>query len=214
MTRNVVPDRKEIFSFHDEQSGFDEAATDILRRLIEQQRDTVLASENVITYSHGERWTAWQQGDEDKTHEFQEHCHEEVIKFQDIIDHKIPILPTYLLRIAEGVHSEFMKTLYKTLHEATQRTGNVVDAKQHSSPAEAFIEMLRKIEFGVDRAGAVSRPQIHLAPEMSEKFVKDIEMQGVEFRKEVAKLTAAKEAAALEREAKRKARFVNSTDEQ
>ena len=116
--------------------------------------------------------------------------------------------------MVEGVHSEFMKMIYQTVHEATERTGNVVDAEQHGSPAKAFMEMLRKIEFGVDRDGAVSRPQIHLGSEIYEKFTKDIEAQGVEFREKVEELTAAKEAAALEREAKRKARFVKPADEQ
>lgn len=115
--------------------------------------------------------------------------------------------------MVEGVHSEFMKMMYQTVHEATERTGNVVDAKQHDSPAEAFMEMLRKIEFGVDRDGAVSQPQIHLAPELYEKFVKDIDTQGLEFREKVKELTAAKRAAARKREAKRKARFVKPADE-
>ena len=214
MAQNAEPDRQELFTFHDAQSEFDEAANEIIRRFLEKQRDTVIASENVISYSHGERWMAWQKDDEDKTHEFQKHSHEESITFQDIIDHKISILAEYIHAMAEGVFSQFMTTLYQTLHEATERTGNVVDAKKHGSQAEAFLEMLRKIEFGVDRYGAVSRPQIHLSPEMADKLMKDLEAQGVEFRQKVEELTAAKEAAALEREEKRKAGFVKPAGEQ
>lgn len=214
MTKKEEPARKEIISFDKEQSGSDEEITNIIRRLIEQQRDNVIASQNVISYSHGEGWLAWQHGEQDETREFQEHSHEESIKFQDLIDHKISTLPEYITAMAEGVHAEFMKMIYQTIHESTEQTGNVVNAKQHSSQAEAFLEMLRKIEFGVDRDGAVSRPQIHLSPKMFDKFQNDIDAQDAEFRAKVEELTAEKETAALEREAKRKARFVKPADEE
>ena len=205
-------DRKEIFSFRSEQREFDAAVAEIIRGLIEQNRNAVMSPDNVIAYSHGEGWIAWQQNDEETTHFFQEHTHGENIRFQDIIDHKLSILPDFILHMAEGVHSIFMKSVYKTLHEATEKTGNVVDVKQHGSAADAFLEMLRKIEFGVDRHGTVSRPQIHLPPQAYQKFVKDLEAQGDEFKKKVEEITAAKEAAALEREAKRRERFTKPTE--
>ena len=206
--------RMEMFSFVAEQSKFDESVTELIRDLVEQQRDTIMPRENVISYSHGEGWMAWQDGDDEETHEFQEHRHEEIIKFEYIVDHKISILQNQILRIVEGMHGNFMKMMFQTMHEATQKSGNVVDAQKHASTADAFLESLRQIEFGVDQHGEISRPQFCLSPKVYDKFVKDLETQDADFKKKVEEITKAKEAAALERESARKARFTKSTSNQ
>ena len=99
-----------------------------------------------------------------------------------------------------------MRTLYETVSSAVEEVGNVVDAKGKPTP-DAFLEMLSKIEFGVDRKGEVTRPEVHLAPEAVPKFMKALEDAGPAFRSQVDQLIAAKEIAALAREKERKSRF-------
>ena len=50
MTQNAEPDRQELFTFHDAQSEFDEAVNEIIRRLLEKQRDTVIASHFIFPW--------------------------------------------------------------------------------------------------------------------------------------------------------------------
>jgi hypothetical protein len=104
------------------------------------------------------------------------------------------------------MESGFMRTLYETVSSAVQEVGNVVDAKGKPTP-DVFLEMLRKIEFGVNRRGEVTRPEIHVHPETAPGLIKALEDAGPAFQAEVDRLTAEKEAEALAREARRKARF-------
>jgi len=104
-----------------------------------------------------------------------------------------------------------MQTLYQTVPEAVEEVGNVVDAKGKTTTG-AFLEMLRKIEFGVDRKGEVTRPEIHTHPDNAPKFLKALEDAGPEFGAEVERLMAEREAEALERERVRKTRFKKRAD--
>src|SRR4051812_39942287 len=104
-----------------------------------------------------------------------------------------------------------MRGLYETVSEAVEQVGNVVSGKGKPKP-EAILKALRKIEFGVNRKGEVTRPEIHLHPDQVPEFVKAVQEAGPEFNAEVNRVTAEKDAAALAREAERKARFKKRMD--
>jgi hypothetical protein len=106
------------------------------------------------------------------------------------------------------MRSDFMRTMYDHISKSVEEVGNVVDAKG-KPPTEAFLEMLRKIEFGVNRKGEVTRPEMH---NVSPQFVKALDDAGAEFEAEVARLTEAKEAQALAREGERVGRFKKRTN--
>tara|TARA_R110001606_G_scaffold358188_2_gene509744 strand:+ start:154 stop:522 length:369 start_codon:yes stop_codon:yes gene_type:complete len=113
----------------------------------------------------------------------------------------------HIVGMTEGVHKLFMRSLYETVHEATERSGNIVDVKEIGSIPEAFLEMLRRIEFSVSQDGSISRPEVHLSPDMYEKFAKEIEGQDEQYKKEIENITRIKETEAIERESARKSRF-------
>ena len=199
--------QKEIFSFSEISEGFDMAINNTIQRVVEKRRDDAMPSENVAHYVHGRKWLQVADFEAGEEGEFEEHSHEEIIDTKSIISHDLSCLYTFITNVCNAVHSEFMQYLFKKVHETTEKTGNVVKASDCGSQAEAFLEMLRSIEFGVDRQGNISRPEIHLAPQAFESFVASLERQDEEFHQLVEKLTEEKEHSALTRETKRKARF-------
>jgi hypothetical protein len=109
--------------------------------------------------------------------------------------------------VAETISSEMKKNIYATVSAAADGTGNVVSTKAAGSPALAFLEMLRKIEFGVNPKGEVTLPDLHLSPEMGQKMFDDLNSQGPEFRNEVERIKREKALDALQREQARLAKF-------
>lgn len=190
-------------------SDFDKALSEDVAIAIKEQRKVVLSGDNVFGYTHGTRWhtRTEETTDENETNEMQKHTTEVEIPFQDIIDNNLEALTRYRNTIVSGMMQELMRVMYETVNESTKRTGNVVDAKGGGFKAEQYIEMLEKIEFGVDRNGNVSFPEIHAGPELVEKMLKELSAQGPEFEKRVQEITQNKSEAALKREAERKSKF-------
>jgi hypothetical protein len=67
--------------------------------------------------------------------------------------------------------------------------------------------MLEKIEFGVDRDGNVTLPQIHAAPNVVDEIHRVLTSQGPDFERRVERVKREKIKAALKKEESRKARF-------
>lgn len=192
-------------------SDFDKALSEDVASTIKEQRKAVLPGDNVFGYTHGTRWHARsaETKDENEINEMQKHTMEVEIPFRDIVDNNLDALARYRDTLVSGMIQEFMRFMYETVSESTKKTGNVVDAKGRGFKAEQFIEMLEKIEFGVDRNGNVSFPEIHAGPELAEKMLKELSAQGPEFEKRVQEITQKKSEAAVKREAERKYKFPN-----
>lgn len=190
-------------------SDFDKAMSHDVANAIKEQRKAILPGDNVFGYTHGTRWhtrTA-ETKDENEINEMQTHSTEVKIPFQDIIDNDLEALARYKNTLVSGMMQELMSVMYQTVNESTKRTGNVVDAKGGGFKVEQFIEMLEKIEFGVDRNGNISFPEIHAGPELAEKMLSELSAQGPEFEKRVQEITQEKSEAALKREVERKSKF-------
>jgi hypothetical protein len=190
-------------------SDFDKALSEDVAIAIKEQRKAVLPGDNVFGYTHGTRWhtRTTETNEENEINEMQRHSTEVEISFQDILDNDLEALARYRNTLVSGMMQELMSVIYQTVSESTEKTGNVVNAKGGGFKAEQFIEMLQKIEFGVDRDGNVSFPEIHAGPELAEKMLKELSSQGPEFEKRVQEITREKSEAALKREAGRKSKF-------
>jgi hypothetical protein len=167
---------------------------------------SILNPRNVQHFSHGLDWRT-HSGDE-QAKEKSTMKKEEVewaINYSDIVAHRLEILPQTIQSITKAMNEKVRAGLYSTVSESTERSGNVVDAKKAGSNTQAFLEMLQKIEFGVDESGKVSLPEIHLAP--GNPIIEDLRRAGPAFEAEVERLITEKSAAALERERQRKSRF-------
>jgi len=110
--------------------------------------------------------------------------------------------------VAVEMGRQFTQMFYRTTSDACDSVGNVVDAQASGSLAEAFLEVLEKIEFMADRNGKVSMPELHVGSDVGSRLLalKDNAPPG--FNEKVEALQARKIQEAKAREVERKAKFV------
>lgn len=126
----------------------------------------------------------------------QTHQHELTIKFDDLIEHNLVAMKTALIEIVNTMHASIMTVFYSNVKETAESVGNTLSLKDTGSNAIAFLEVLKKIEFGIGKDGKPSLPQIHASPEMVDAFLSDLRSQGPEFEQEVEQIVREKVAAA------------------
>ncbi|MBQ0799206.1 MAG: hypothetical protein KBT63_07945 [Porticoccaceae bacterium] len=196
-------------------SEFDDALSEDIVSALQEQRKAILPSENVFGYSHGTRWrtSTAGNGDENEDGEMQVHSSEIEISFQEIVDNDLGAFAKYRNLVVSRLMEEFMRSMYQTVSDSTEKTGNVVNAKGGGFKAEQYVEMLERIEFGVDRNGNVSFPEIHAGPELVEKMRQELSAQGPDFEKKVQEIIQRKSEAALVKEDGRKSKFPKFGDE-
>lgn len=160
---------------------------------------------NVQRFVHGRSWQSHQSYDPDQVSELEQYQHQMNVEFDDVMLRRLELIENTLSKLSNEMAETFVRGLYATVSDVCDKYGNVVSAGKE--PAKAFIEMLEKIEFGVDRDGNVSMPQIHAGTAAIESFRRDATMNSIEFENEVAKIKELKSVEALERESARKAKF-------
>ena len=198
-------DRRRVpFPYDMELKKFDQAFRDNLRAYLNNKRAEFIPAENVQAYQHG---TGWKSGVSDDVSELRSHEHELTVKFDDLIAHDVSSMRKTFLQLADALHGSEMRMMYSIVSKAADAAGNKVSAKSAGSHAEAFLEALRRIEFGVDRDGRPSLPQIHASPEMVDAMLKELQNQGPEFEREVERIKQEKIAEAQAREHSRLLRF-------
>ncbi len=109
-------------------------------------------------------------------------------------------------KLAQMFCRSFAEHMYRTVGDGAESVGNTVHGEGKSFP-DQFIEMLEKIEFGVDKQGVPTLPEIHASPEYAQKMLDALNAQGPEYSERVEQIKERKSAAALERERERKSRF-------
>lgn len=195
------------FSFSELERSFEEELMEVIRRLLDAERAKYINPKNALSYTHGGRWLEDKGPDAVGESSFEQHGHELSLHLKDVVDHKLEVLPEYVAEIVSTFTKDFVRSLFSKIEEVTDRTGNVVDQKKHPTQALAIVEMLEKIQFGVDRDGKVSRPTIHLGKEGLAKLRASLEAGGSELTERIDAITARKESEAIEREQARKKRF-------
>jgi hypothetical protein len=199
--------RKDAFDFSQELAAFEKSLLELLREQVRMARESVLSPENVQAYNHGSRWASLSSNRAERVSTFKEHSNMVEIPWRHLVEHDLSAIPRYVGEMVTGIHKEFMEFLYMTVHEACEESGNTVSAREAGSPAVAFLQALKTIQFSVNRQGKVTRPEFHAGTEAFEALKKNIEGQGEEFRREVERITSEKEREALQREEARKQRF-------
>jgi len=207
--KNMKEPRVIPFRLSSKLSEFDRAFNEDLATKLQEQTRTIISGENALGYSHGKKWrtrTANSDG-EANDGEMKTHSSEVAIPFQEIVDNDLHSVSRYQNIMISGMMQEFMSSFYQVISDASAKTGNVVDGKGEGFKAELFVEVLEKIEFGVDQEGKVSMPQIHAGPELADKIFRELSAQGPEFEEKVQKIIKRKSEEALEREEDRKSKF-------
>ncbi|BBI21283.1 hypothetical protein EKJ_21300 [Qipengyuania flava] len=160
--------------------------------------------------NHGQAWVHSARDPEPNT-SMHRMSAEWSVPYAKIVENDLGLIASTLVPVKDELDRQFASNIYSVVGAAADRVGNVVEAKKAGSFAESMLEMLEKIELGVDREGNVSMPQIHAGPDAYEKIVKEIDNVPQDISDRIEKLKEKKIQEALEREEKRKNKFKRDT---
>lgn len=201
-----VDPRLVCFEKPDDERAFSTSLTLAMGALHKQSSQMFVCENNVLRFNHGSRWVhSAREVDEEPA--MRTISAEWLIPFKDIAENDLGLIERSMAPVSESMDRQFAQNLYGVVGAAATKVGNVIDAREEGSVAQSFLAMLRKIEFGVDRDGNISMPQMHVSPEMGDRMLKELRNQPPEFELEVEQIKAEKAKAALAREAERKAKF-------
>jgi len=210
-TKKSHTPRPEYFELPAESGGVNEAIIETVRALQRQFINQKMPEDNTLRYTHGRAWSN-RSNPEAVDGGFHEHSAEWATPFQDLIDGDLTLIPKFVKHVTEEFQRQFTEMIYSTVEKVTLTTGNVVSAHQPGGFPAAFLEMLRKVEFGVDKKGNVSLPELHTGSD-AKKLIEQLQAQPSEFKEEVERIKAEKIEAAHARETERKAKFKSKKSE-
>ena len=204
------PDKTDprIFCFErdEDDHAFDASVTALMRTMQDQSRKMFIHEHNVHRMNHGANWVhSAREAEPDTT--MHSISAEWTIPFAGIAENDLNLIAQTVRPINEEMERQFVQNIYGVIGSAAAKIGNIVDAKESGSFALSMLEMFRKIEFGVDRDGNVSMPQIHVAPGMYERIVNEMQDVPPDLSEEIERVKAEKVQLALDREIERKAKF-------
>lgn len=191
-----------FFEMREEGDAFELSVTKLVGRLIRQKTGERIPLENHQAYSHGRTWRH-PANEHATTGEMQTHGAEVVTPFDDFLNNDFSIVPRMIQSIVQQFDEAQARMLYETVAEVCEASGQTVDARDKPFP-EAFMEAFRKLEFGVDRDGNPSLPEIHVG---SMKMVEQLQAMGEEYQAEFERLKQEKMDRARAAEAERRNRF-------
>ncbi len=197
-----------IFCFDrpEEEEAFEQSVVALIETLNERARAMFVSPQNVLRMNHGRQWVHSARAPEPDTsmHSISTKWQ---IPFADLANNDLELIARSVLPVSEEMSRQFAQNTYRVLGAAAESVGNVVNAKIAGSVIASLQEMMSKIEFGVDREGKVSMPQIHVGTGAYEKLVEAIENMDPEVAAGIELLKETKSKQALEREAERVAKF-------
>lgn len=197
--------RHEFGSYTREAKAIQAAIGDHVGSIAQSRLHRIIPEENVRRFIHGVGWTSPaspEHGDDT----MKVVSNEYVIRFDDVVGHDLSVIAKSILSVAQGMSDQQIKGIFESVSGACERSGNVVNAAEKPFP-EAFMEMMEKIELGVDADGEVSMPSIFVGPEEGERMIKTLLEQPPEYQARAEALMEQKKAAALAAEGERLSRF-------
>lgn len=195
----------EYGSYPRETAAVQEAVGTAIVGIVRRRTHDFIPEENTRRFNHGTTWITPAKPELGKD-EMVTIGHESSIKWDDIVDQNLSIIPTSIVSIGTDMAEQQVKMMFHSVSAACDRSGNVVDAAERPL-ADAFMEMLEKIEFGVDRSGEVSLPSIYVPPDTGDRMIGELEGQPEEYQQRVKCIIEAKKTAALDAEKARLNRF-------
>jgi hypothetical protein len=173
---------------------------------LQLELDKMIAPENRYKLTHGVSWGAPTDGGPDR---FERATGQTSMNLAALANQELDAVGAILSSLSEQMNAAIIGGLYETVSEAADKVGNVVSSRQQGSAANAFLEMLRKLEFGVDRQGRVSFPSLHVHPEAGAKLLAELQAQGPDFHEEVRRVQKEKVESALAREQERLGKYLD-----
>jgi hypothetical protein len=90
----------------------------------------------------------------------------------DVYNFNLEKICTDIYEFAQGFLRDMTKTMFATLSQVTDFTGNVIDGKGKGVSHEMLLEMLEKIHIDFDEAGNPQFPSLVIHPDMAKSFEK------------------------------------------
>jgi hypothetical protein len=187
--------------------AFDEQVNVALRERVEALMADLIPPENTESYAHGEGYVFQRVDSSLGSGKFQHKTVGEEIKTENIASNDIQAFLTFMEALAQGFYRQMKQFLFQRVGEEAASVGNVASFQDDKDLAAAYLELMEKTEFGVDRHGNMSFTQLHLSPEMGAKMQAMLQEQGSEYHQRIAEIVEQKTAAALIREQERLAKY-------
>lgn len=195
------------FPFAKEVAEFDQANVRDLGAAIRRAQASIIPEHNMLRFEHGSSWRSKQVEFADDQGELEVHSSEQSIQFAHIVEHRLSLFATIKTELVNAMMAQFLQSMFAKVSAGAERVGNVVDAKATTNMAEAYLEMLEKITFGVDRDGKVSMPQFHGGTEAARRFQADLAAMSPELSQRIEQAIVRKSQDALDAEAHRLSKF-------
>jgi hypothetical protein len=180
--------------------------------LVKEEQKMFISETNVHSFNHGRHWQSHNSSNPDEVSTLQHVSNEITVEKSDIVQYNVEALTRTARDLAGAITSSFLTEMYATVGKACDANGQVVNGKGKST-GEQFIEILEKLEFGVDRNGLPVLPDIHVGPDGLAAFKKDPSLQDPEIKSRIDEVTERKKKEALERERARLAKYRRSDDQ-
>jgi hypothetical protein len=203
---DLKKDSRTPFPFEYEEAAFMTAFTGEVATQVSSRRSAYLPADNVYRFMHGLQMSSHNEASPSDVTELKRTSHEVRIGRADLLRGDCSLVFRRMDELVDSFENSMREKLYQTVAEAAGRVGNVVSG--HKRPiAEMMLEMLEKLEFGVDRQGRASIPQLHAGPETIAALASDPQLNDPEFKLKVEAVVERKKSEAQAREAERVARF-------
>lgn len=185
-------------------------AKEVNERLKAEQSRFISAA-NVQSFNHGIQWQSHNSSNPDDVSTMQSLRNEIAIDVSDIVSYRISSLDATIRSLTNSMLESFLREMYASAGKACEASGQSVDGKGKSF-GETFIEILEKLEFGVDREGKPVTPDIHLHPDDAKRIQNDPSIHAPDIKLRIDEITERKQREAIEREQARREKFKVDND--
>lgn len=203
--------RKKPLTNLKEHSAFMRSFAKEVHERMKAEQSQFISAANVQSFNHGIQWQSHNSSNPDDVSTMQSLRNEIAIDVSDLVSYKISALEATIRGLTSSMIESFLREMYATAGKACEASGQSVDGKGKSF-GETFIEILEKLEFGVDREGKPVMPDIHVGPDGFEKIKNDPSIHSPEIKLRIDEITERKQREAVERERARRGKYKVGND--
>jgi hypothetical protein len=202
-----VADRKIPFPASEASEGFTRSLAESTQALVDQNRARFIPPENILGFRHGEGWNIRRADASEDVGSFKVIEVLQSIGKDRILSNDLNALLEFVQAMVKELSERDERLIIENIARAAEQSDSEVSAPEAGSPAESFLEALKRVKFSADKEGNVSKPQLILSPETEKKMREDPRGQGPAFDLEVKAVTLEKEAEAVREELHRLSRY-------
>ena len=166
-------------------------------------REDLVSAENTFHYLHGDSWTS---SAEDSPSTISSISSELSIHFGDLKSGNLGAVRRALESMERDMKQQFASSLFHTIEETCDRSGQVVNAKKLSLP-EALLDAFDKLELSINALGEVEMPSLFHPNPAKLKELLDSQPQSFHEAFEAVKIR--KIDAARKKETERKQKYLS-----